>query len=150
MWCKFGHEVFTFPSESRGTKSSCSTVWDWCEGPSLILTWPCKISCISNCIYFPWPAVLHSALDGPAPLRRACPIYIKIYRYMNICIYIYLSIYLSIYIYIYVYICMYIYIYTYISIYIYLHISTYICIYMYICVYMCIYVYMYTHIYMYV
>ena len=27
MWCKCGHEVVTFPPESRGTKPACSTVW---------------------------------------------------------------------------------------------------------------------------
>ena len=29
MWCQFGHEVVTFPSESRGTKPSYCTVWLW-------------------------------------------------------------------------------------------------------------------------
>ena len=28
MWCAFRHEVVTFPSESRGTKPACSTVWN--------------------------------------------------------------------------------------------------------------------------
>ena len=35
MWCWFGHEVVTFPSESRRRKLAYSTVWSWQKSKDL-------------------------------------------------------------------------------------------------------------------